>query len=76
MEGIRWGETLHKFVNTIWHFDFGLRIDRLAELNQIYLIPSLDTRRQDRMWNKCSMKRPRRDGILSSPISSAQGVII
>ena len=33
------GETLHKFVNTIWHFDFGLRINRLAELHQIYLIP-------------------------------------
>ncbi len=35
----RWGETLHKFVNTIWHFDFDIRIDRLAELHQIYLIP-------------------------------------
>ncbi len=34
-----WGETLYKFVNTIWHFDFGPRIGRLAELNQIYLTP-------------------------------------
>jgi hypothetical protein len=33
-----WREILHDFVNTIWLFDFGLRIDRLAELNQIFLI--------------------------------------
>ncbi len=34
-----WGETLHKYVSTVWHVDIGARLDRLAELNQVYLIP-------------------------------------
>jgi len=37
--GNGWGETLHKYVSTVWHVDIGARLDRLAELNQIYLIP-------------------------------------
>jgi hypothetical protein len=39
MGRIKWGETLHKYVSAVWHVDIGDRLDRLAELNQIYLIP-------------------------------------
>jgi len=39
IEKSEWGETLYKYVSTVWHVDIGARLDRLAELNQIYLIP-------------------------------------